>query len=96
MERWFGDLTGKAVRRGSFSSVPNLIDTIEAFIASWTRDHKPFTWQAKAEDIFAEIERCRRRLAQIQPGCTIAEGAGKGRVPYVEPFTHHDPSPEIH
>jgi len=71
VERWFGDLTGKAVRRGSFVSVPDLICAIEAFIAAWNRDPKPFIWQAKAEDILAKIERCRRRLEQIQPGCTL-------------------------
>lgn len=71
VERWFGDLTGKAVRRGSFASVPDLIVAIEAFIAAWNRNPKPFIWQAKAEDILAKIERCRRRLEQIQPGCTL-------------------------
>lgn len=71
VERWFGDLTGKAVRRGSFVSVPDLIGAIEAFIAAWNRDPKPFIWQAKAEDILAKIERCRQRLEQIQPGCTL-------------------------
>ncbi|EQD28801.1 transposase, partial [mine drainage metagenome] len=35
VERWFGDLTGKAVRRGSFVSVPDLVAAIEAFIAHW-------------------------------------------------------------
>lgn len=72
VERWFGDLTGKAVRRGSFASVPDLVVAIEAFIATWNRDPKPFIWQARAEDILAKIERCRRRLEAIQPGCTVS------------------------
>jgi hypothetical protein len=55
------------VRRGSFASVPDLITAIEL----WNRDPKPFICQAKAEDILARIERCRRRLEQIQPGCTL-------------------------
>ena len=71
VERWFGDLTGKAVRRSSFVSVPDLIGAIEEFIAAWNRDPKPFIWQAKAEDILAKIERCRQRLEQIQPGWTL-------------------------
>ena len=71
VERWFGDLTGKAVRRGSFASIPDLVGAIEEFIAAWNRDPKPFIWQARAEDILAKIERCRRRLEQIQPGCTV-------------------------
>jgi hypothetical protein len=38
VERWFAELTGKAVRRGSFSSVPDLIAAIEEFIEEWNRD----------------------------------------------------------
>ena len=71
VERWFGALTGKAVRRGSFASVPDLIAAIADFIVAWNRDPKPFIWQATAEDILAKIERCRRRLEQLQPGCTL-------------------------
>lgn len=34
VERWFAELTNKAVRRGSFQSVPNLIEKIGQFIES--------------------------------------------------------------
>jgi transposase len=71
VERWFAELTGKAVRRGSFRSVPDLIEAIDGFIAEWNRKPKPFVWTAKAEDILAKLERCRRRLEEIQPGCTV-------------------------
>jgi transposase len=77
VERWFGELTGKAVRRGSFGSVPDLVVAIEEFIAAWNRDPKPFVWRARAEDILAKIERCRRRLEEIQPGCTVRRGRKK-------------------
>ncbi len=70
VERWFAELTGKAVRRGSFSNVPDLIDSITRFIEQWNQEPTPFVWTAKAEDIHAKIERCRRRLEAIQPGCT--------------------------
>src|SRR3712207_8867022 len=32
VERWFGLITQKAIRRGSFRSVKELIDKIEAFV----------------------------------------------------------------
>jgi hypothetical protein len=41
VERWFTELTGKAVRRGSFASVPDLIAAIEEFTEEWNRDPKP-------------------------------------------------------
>ncbi|MGH7068650.1 MAG: IS630 family transposase [Acetobacteraceae bacterium] len=77
VERWFGDLTGKAVHRGSFASVADLVLAIEEFIAAWNRDPRPFIWQAPAEDILAKIERRRRRLEAIQPGCTARKRGQK-------------------
>jgi DDE superfamily endonuclease len=71
VERWFAELNGKAVRRRSFSSVPDLIAIIEEFIEEWNRDPKPFIWTARADDILERIERCRRRLEEIKPGCTV-------------------------
>jgi transposase len=41
VERWFAELTGKAVRRGSFECVPDLIEAIAAFIRQWNRNRKP-------------------------------------------------------
>src|ERR1700751_2143419 len=70
VERWFAELSGKAVRRGSFASVPDLIQAIFEFIAQWNAEPTPFVWTAKAEDILAKIERCRQRLEEISPGCT--------------------------
>jgi hypothetical protein len=70
VERWFAELSGKAVRRGSFASVPDLIQAIFDFIAQWNAGPTPFVWTAKAEDILAKLERCRQRLEEISPGCT--------------------------
>jgi transposase len=70
VERWFAELSGKAVRRGSFASVPDLIQAILDFIAQWNAEPTPFVWTAKAEDILAKIERCRQRLEEISPGST--------------------------
>jgi transposase len=74
VERWFAEITGKAVRRGSFSSVPDLIEAIEEFIQAWNSDPKPFVWRARAEEILEKLERARRRLEQIEPGCTVRRG----------------------
>lgn len=70
VERWFAELTNKAVRRGSFQSVPDLIEKITAFIAAHNEHSSAFVWTATAEDILAKIERCRKRLEEISPGCT--------------------------
>ena len=70
VERWFGELTRKAVRRGAFVSVPDLINAIEAFLKAWNEEPRPFIWTAKVEDIMAKLERARSKLEAIQPGCT--------------------------
>ena len=70
IERWFGELTQKAVRRGVFLSVPDLLQTIDDFLSAWNENPKPFVWTAKLEEILKKIERARAKLEAIQPGCT--------------------------
>ena len=70
VERWFGELTQKAVRRGVFVSVPDLVQAIDAFLAAWNEDPQPFVWTAKLEEILKKIERARAKLESIQPGST--------------------------
>jgi transposase len=70
VERWFGELTRKAVRRAAFVSVPDLIEAIDAFIAAWNRQPAPFVWTAKVEDIMEKLKRARAKLESIKQGCT--------------------------
>ena len=42
IERWFRELTDKALRRGSFNSVSELIAAIEAYLDAHNEDPKPF------------------------------------------------------
>ena len=80
VERWFAELTGKAVRRGSFASVPDLIDAIFEFIEHWNQKGKAFVWTAKAETILEKLERCKARLEEIKPGCTTRKPRRKPTV----------------
>ena len=70
VERWFGELTSKSVRRGVFFSVDELQKTIMEFLEAWNEDPKPFVWTATVDSIMEKLSRCRRTLEQIQPGCT--------------------------
>lgn len=71
VERWFGELTGKRIRRGTFYSVADLIRAIDEFMAAWNQDPKPFVWTATVDSIVDKLKRCRQTLEQIQPGCTL-------------------------
>ena len=70
VERWFGHLDNKAIRRGVFRSVADLQAAIEAFLQAWNENPKPFVWTATVESIQEKLNRCRRTLEQIKPGCT--------------------------
>jgi transposase len=71
VERWFGELTGKRVRRGVFVSVEDLIAAIEEYVAEWNENPKPFVWTATVESIVEKLKRCRQTLEQVKPGCTL-------------------------
>src|SRR6266508_171482 len=70
VERWFGELTSKRVRRGSFSSVEDLQRAIAEFLAAWNENPKPFVWTATVEAIQQKLAHFRQTLEQIKPGCT--------------------------
>ena len=57
VETWFGIVTRKAIRRGSFRSTRELAEKIELFVKNYNRDSKPFIWTATAESIFEKLER---------------------------------------
>jgi transposase len=59
IERWFGEITRKRIRRGTFRSVPELIDTIEEYIRLNNEDPKPFVWTKRAEDIIKKVSNCK-------------------------------------
>jgi hypothetical protein len=54
-------LTDKALRRGVFHSVPDLIASIQEYIDA----HKPYVWTATAESILAKVARGRIALENV-------------------------------
>jgi transposase len=59
VERWFRDLTEKAIRRGVFYSVPDLIAAIEQYLDTHNEDPQPFIWTASADSIIDKVARCK-------------------------------------
>ncbi len=88
VERWFGELTRKAVRRGSFSSVADLQSAITQFLDAWNADPKPFIWTATVAAIQAKLSRCRQTLEQIKPGCTAPRTPKKTKSPVISRTPH--------
>jgi len=71
VERWFGELTSKRIRRGSFVNVAELQQAIDEFLAAWNDNPKPFVWTATVNSIQEKLSRCRQTLEEIHPGCTL-------------------------
>jgi transposase len=65
VERWFREVTEKAIRRGVFRSVPELVTAIQDYLNAHNKDPKPFIWTASAEDIPAKVRRGRVVLKQV-------------------------------
>lgn len=57
VERWFGIITQQAIRRGSFSSVKDLVHRIDQFTRHYNQQAQPFVWTATADSILAKIGR---------------------------------------
>ena len=65
VERWFRELTDKALRRGVFHSVPHLIVSIEEYLDAHNEHPRPYEWTATAESILAKVARGRVALEKI-------------------------------
>ena len=57
VERWFGLITQRAIRRGSFRSVSDLIRKIDSFVTHYNASSKPFIWTATADSVFDKLQR---------------------------------------
>lgn len=79
VERWFRELDDKAIRRGVFPSVDDLRVAIEAFLAAWNQEPKPFVWTATVESITEKLSRCRQTLERIQPGSSAPRSRKRKR-----------------
>ena len=66
VERFFRDITTERLRRGVFTSVPELEQAIAAYIAHHNTNPKPFIWTKSARDILQKVIRANSRLSSKQ------------------------------
>ena len=65
VEGYFSQLTNKAIRRGAFASVPQLIAAIDAYLTQTNTNPTPFTWTKTADQIVEKVQRGRMTLDAI-------------------------------
>jgi len=63
VEIWFNIITQRAIRRGTFRSVNDLIASIELFVRKYNPKARPFAWTATADSILQKTERLCNAIA---------------------------------
>jgi transposase len=64
VERLFGLITDRMIRRGTFHCVEELERAIYQWLANWNEQPKPFEWKATADVILDKIRRCREAVVK--------------------------------
>jgi transposase len=68
VERFFGLITQERIRRGVFTSVPQLEAAIHDYLDHHNAHPKPFVWTKSAEEILAKVTRGRKTLENLTLG----------------------------
>src|SRR5215467_2378369 len=63
VEIWFNRITQQAIRRGTFSSVQELVKKIDRYVQSSNAHAQPFVWTATADSILAKVQRLCERIS---------------------------------
>jgi putative transposase len=63
VERFFALITDKAIRRGSFTSVKQLVQRIDQFVTHHNTNSQPFRWTATADSILEKLHRLCSRIS---------------------------------
>ena len=66
MERFFRDISEMRLRRGVFTSVDDLVQAIDEYVAHHNTDPKPFIWTKSARDILQKVIRANGHLSSKQ------------------------------
>lgn len=62
VERLFGIITERMIRRGTFHNVAELETAIYKWLGAWNAAPKPFTWTATADVIIEKVRRCKESV----------------------------------
>lgn len=66
VEIWFNIITQRAIRRGTFKSVKDLVTKIDNYVQQYNKNTTPFVWTATADSILKKVERLCQRISETQ------------------------------
>ena len=84
VERWIGLITQRAIRRGSFTSVKEMVQKIDAFVQRYNRSSRPFVWTATADTILQKVARLCSRISGTPRRAGDHTPAARVEVDYLE------------
>ncbi len=64
IERWFGELTTKKIKRGAHRSVTELERDIKEWVKTWNENPRPYVWVKTADEILASLARYCKRISE--------------------------------
>jgi transposase len=67
VERFFAQITGQRIRRGTFCSVQSLEKAITEYVQHHNQDCQPFAWTADADLILGKVQKLCMRTSNSQP-----------------------------
>jgi transposase len=93
VERFFAEITGRRIRRGTFRSVAELEEAIDDYLLHHNASAKPYVWTKTADEILAKERRALEKLEAIKSGYQASDSdhsdvpsqALRSRVVDVEP-----------
>ncbi|MEV4316748.1 IS630 family transposase [Actinocrispum sp. NPDC049592] len=62
VERWFAELTNRKLRRSAHRSIAELETDVNAWVAAWNDNPKPFVWTKTADEILDNLARYCQRI----------------------------------
>ncbi len=65
VERWFGEITRKRIRRGVFRSVLDLVAAIDEYIRLNNENPKPFVWTKNVDSILEKVSHCKAVIVTL-------------------------------
>lgn len=65
IEIWFGIITRQAIRRGTFTSLSQLVRSIKDYIRDWNQDAEPFEWTTTPGEIIAKVKILHRDFKRL-------------------------------
>src|SRR5487761_288662 len=63
VERWFGELTEKKIKRGAHTSIQNLERDFRECVANWNANPRPYVWTKTADQILDSLARYCQRIS---------------------------------